>query len=131
MTYERPDHVKMSLKAITLREIIEFSKNSNNFQFVGDCAFLKLDNGNNIKVICGEDRLYVSAINRTMGKVDSTELPFANYFAPVRCSEGSPWWTPHIDGVHWYFHQYKHCLPKSDDFAEIAEAVDDYVFLFK
>lgn len=129
--YEKPYfNSNISLETMTLGEIIGFSKHSNSFQFLGDCAFLKLENGNNIKVSCGKDRLYISAINRTIGKVDATELPFSNYFAPVRCSDNAPWWTPHIDGINWYFHQYKHCLPKSDDFATIALAVDDYVFMF-
>ena len=113
-----------------LFDIIEWSMHSNCFERIGNCAFLKLNNGNNIKVMCGKDRFYCYTINRTMGEVDRTELPFDQYFAPVRCSENSPWWFPHLDGCDWYFHQYPHCLPKDADFEALAEAVDDYISLF-
>lgn len=129
--YEKPYiNSKIDKRLLVLGDIIEWSKHSNEFEIIGKSAFLKLNNGNNIKISCRDDSLVCWTINRTGGEVDKTELPFECYFAPVRCSANAPWWTPCIDGNDWRYPNEKHCHPKEDDFATIAEAIDDYVNMF-
>ena len=121
----------MSIYLDTLYNIVGESEHDNEFVIVGQYAFLPRKNGNNIKVCVGSTSLFCQTINRTGGEVDLTELPFSQYFTQKRVSPGSPWWDQSIqrDGK-WLFSNDEHCLPTKEDYAAIADALDDYICLF-
>lgn len=121
----------MGIYSQVIMDTINESEFGNGFVFVGECAFLVRQNGNNIKVMCGNDKLICKVINRTGGEVDRTELPFSSYFTPKRCSPNAPLWHQGIEGNNWrYAKTDPHCLPTRDDFEALADAVDDYIHLF-
>jgi hypothetical protein len=81
---------------------------------------------------CYDLGVVAEVINKTEGKVDGVTFPFANYFAPVQCSKDAPMWTQHIDHGKWYFEDvYAHVLPKESDYMNLAEALDEYIDMYK
>ena len=120
----------MSIYLDTLFNIIEESEHKNEYVIVGKYAFLTRKNGNNIKVCVTDNSVFCKVVNRTGGEIDKTELPFSQYFTQKRVSPGSPWWDQSIRNGKWEFSNYEHCLPTRDDYAAIADALDDYICLF-
>ena len=98
---------------------------------VGDCVYYNLANGNRVKLWCYEYGVRAEVINKTDGKIDSLDLPFANYFKPTQCSPNAPKWTQHIDKGQWYFENaYTHVLPKESDYMRLAEALEQYITMY-
>ena len=99
---------------------------------IGNCVYYNFANGNKAKLWCYELGVHAEVINKTEGKVDSVDFPFANYFTPTQCSAGAPKWTQHIDRGRWYFSQtYTHVLPKESDYTRLAEALSMYMKMYK
>lgn len=121
----------MSIKSKVVMDIMNYSKWAKDYKLVGENAFLRLENGNNIKISVHASSIVCYTISRTGGEVDRTELPYSEYFTMKRCSPGAPAWHQCIDGNDWrYAKTDKHCLPTQDDFCSIANGIDDYVGLF-
>ena len=120
-----------------IREIMKHGTNSDGMEF-GNFIVYPLHSGNRAKVyvdgggIYGESHgIMVDIISTKVGNIDSVYFPFKNYFNPVKCSENSPLWYPHIDNGEWYSsRQYSHVLPKIEDYKRIATAVCEYMNLF-
>ena len=99
---------------------------------IGDCIYYVLKNGNKVKAYCEKDGVRLEVVNSKEGKVDGAKLPFSNYFQPVQCSKGAPSWYQHIKNGKWYFEEsYKHVLPKSKDYQNLAEAIEIYICMFE
>lgn len=99
---------------------------------IGDFVYFVLRNGNRAKAYCDEFGVRIEVINKKEGKVDSTYLPFKNYFMPTQCSAGAPMWYQHIDKNRWYFEEmYSHVLPKASDYKNLASAIDSYIGMFE
>ena len=98
---------------------------------IGDFVYFVLGNGNRVKAHCDEFGVQMEVINRKEGRVDSIHLPFRNYFQPTQCSPGAPTWYQHIDHDKWWFEgTYKHVLPKSSDYRNLANAMETYIRMF-
>ena len=99
---------------------------------IGNCVYYNLANGNNVKLWCDMYGVRAEVINKIDGKIDSVDFPFANYFAPTKCSTNAPEWTQHIDYGKWWFEDtYKHVLPKESDYIRLAEALNVYIEMYK
>lgn len=104
---------------------------------VGDCLYYVMPNSNRAKVYVGGGGIYneshgikVEIVNSINGKVDEAYFPFKNYFKPVRCCPDGPEWYQHFHNGTWYFANYLHCRPKTDDYQRIATAVCEYMDMF-
>lgn len=82
------------------------------------------------KVWCQSDGVVARIINPKTGEVDTCIFPFANYFSKKKCSPSAPEWNQHIENGKWYFSQYPHVLPTTNDYCRIANAVTEYIKLF-
>ena len=99
---------------------------------IGNCVYYNLENGNKVKLWCYEYGVRAEVINKTDGKVDCVDFPFANYFELTQCSEGAQKWTQHIDGGKWYFsHIYSHVLPKEKDYLNLTRALREYIEMYE
>lgn len=98
---------------------------------IGNCVYYNLVNGNKVKLWCYECGVCAEVINKTDGKVDCVDFPFANYFEPTQCSVGAPQWTQEIEYGKWRFsHVYSHVLPKESDYMNLAEALITYIEMY-
>ena len=98
---------------------------------IGNCIYYNLTNGNKVKFWCYEFGVKAEVINSINGKIDSIDLPFANYFKQTQCSPGAPKWTQHINNGQWYFEDmYKHVLPTESDYTNLAEALTMYIEMY-
>ena len=99
---------------------------------VGNCIYYSLDNGNRVKAWCYSSGVRAEVISKTQGHIDSIDIPFDRYFAPVRCSSNAPWWTQFIDKGKWNFEDiYPHTRPSDDDHQNIANALSLFIELFE
>lgn len=120
----------MDIYTKTIRDVMSQSVWASHYDVVGKNAFIRLINGNNIKITVQKYGILCQAINRTSGVIDKTELPYSEYFIEKQCSPNAPKWHQFIDGNNWWFAGYAHCLPTESDFRSIANGVDEYVDLF-
>jgi hypothetical protein len=99
---------------------------------IGNCVYYNLENGNKVKLWCEELYVEANVINKIGGKVDTVRFPFANYFAPTKCSPSSKEWTQHIYCGEWQFaSMYVHVLPKENDYINLAKAISTYIEMYE
>ena len=99
---------------------------------IGNCVYYNLPNGNKVKMWCYSMGVEAEVINKINGKVDTVNLPFANYFAPAQCSPKAPEWTKHIDNGRWYFSdKYNHVLPTEKDYMNLANALSMFIDMYE
>lgn len=76
------------------------------------------------------NRLILSVINRTEGKVDTTTLLFEDYFGKVTIGDNYKTTTPYIwadgDETEWYG-----VRPNPREWAALGDAVVEYADIFK
>lgn len=113
-----------------IKKITDYVKG--NRVVIGNCVYYNLENGNKVKLWCYELGVKAEVINKTDGKVDSVDFPFANYFKPTQCSANAPKWTQRIDGDKWYFENtYTHVLPKESDYMSLAGALNMFIEMYE
>lgn len=103
------------------------------FHVIGKCVYYAFSNGNRGKIWCSECGVHAEIIHIKNGKVDAAYFPFSDYFEPVQCSQGAPYWTQNLDSNNkWRYEDvYPHVLPKESDYRNLAIAIDNYFNLFE
>lgn len=100
-------------------------------KFVGDCVYIPLKNGINIKFYCLSTYVAAKAISKLHGEIDYVELPFSEYFVPKKCSPGAPSWCQSIENGRWrYGETYAHVLPTGDDYKNLATGMTEFIKLY-
>lgn len=98
---------------------------------IGNCIYFELDNGNRAKAFCNQYNVAMEIISPRSGRLDSVEIPFANYIGKRRISPASPEWYTYIERGHWYWtQQYPNLAPTDTELMRIAAAMNAYMRLF-
>lgn len=93
----------------------------------GRDAYFPLENGKIAKATCEESGIKVQIIHPEKGIMDSSFLPFSEYFKPVQFSPDGPEWNICIENGRWLYKT----PPSESDAINIASAMKDYIRLFE
>ena len=105
-------------------------KNYYRRKVVGNCVYIPLKSGINIKLYCISTAVVVKAISRTNGEIDSIELPFSDYFFLKQHPSGKCAVYPIIDGDNWRFSDHKDMLPTIEEYGCLAIGMEEFISLY-